>query len=120
MPGEIGNGWFYWALRDVAAQAGWHKDARLADSKYAEFADELEKAFSSGRLKGKEFTISSFLDPDVGKWIQDVPQSVVNVLQMVVLPKLQYLDLPNENASTTQFDHYVAITGRRSLQAAQK
>jgi hypothetical protein len=114
-PGEIANGWFYWALRAVAARAGWHSDAKVADSKYAAVADELEKAFASGRLKKKESLLSSFIDPDIGKWMPELPQSFFNILQLVMLPKLQHLGLPRENASESQFDQYVAITGRRSM-----
>lgn len=112
--GAIGNGWFLWALRDVAAQAGWHQDARFADSKYAAAANELENAFATGRLKKRGFTLSSFLDPDVDKWMPDVPKSVFNVLQLLVEPKFQYLESPKENASVSQFDNYVTITGRRT------
>jgi hypothetical protein len=112
--GEIGNGWFYWALRDIAAQTGWHKDARVADSKYAAVADELEKAFTTGRLKKRGFTISSFLDPDLGKWMPELPRSIFNVMQLVVRPQPISLGLPMENASAEQFDQFVAITGRRA------
>lgn len=114
IPGEIGNGWFFWALRDVAAQAGWHKDARFADSKYAAAANELENAFTTGRLKKRGFVISSFLDPDVGKWMPDMPQSILNVSQLVVRPRLADLDLPSETASPDQLGKYVVITGRRA------
>jgi hypothetical protein len=112
--GEIGNGWFYWALRDVAANAGWHSDAKVADSKYAATADELENAFAKGRLKKKAFVISSFLDPDIGKWLPELPSSIFNVLQLVVRPQLDSLTLPIENASLKQFDQYIAVTGRRT------
>lgn len=114
IPGEIGNGFFLWALRDVAAQAGWHKDARFADSKYAAVADELENAFATGRLKKRGFGISSFLDPDVGKWMPDMPQSILNVSQLVVRPRLADLVLPSESASPGQLEKYVVITGRRA------
>jgi len=110
---SIGNGWFYWALRDAAAQAGWHRNAQMANSKYMAVADELEKAFLSGKLKGRSFHVSSFLDPDYGKWLSDLPNSFLNILQLVVLPKLQYLEFPKENAGDSQFSEYVTITGRR-------
>ena len=112
--GEIGNGWFLWALRDVASQAGWHKDAKFADNKYATAADQLEHAFADGRLKKRGSSISSFLEPDTGKWLPDVPKSVFNVLQLLIEPKFQYLEWPKENASASQFDNYVTITGRRT------
>lgn len=111
-PGEIGNGWFYWALRDVASQTGWHADARLAESKYALAADELDQAFSAGRLK-KRTMLSSFLDPDMGKWMPVVPTSIYNVTKLLVRPLFGNLEGPTENASQTQFDNYARVTGRR-------
>lgn len=117
IPDEISNGWFYWALRDAAAYAGWHKDAILADSKYAAVADELEEAFSSGRLKGRKYTLSAFLDPDISKWMPEVPQSVFNVLQLLVRPRVQDLFSPREDdysVSASQFNQYVVITRRRA------
>lgn len=113
VPGEIGNGWFYWALRDVAAHSGWHATAQVADSKYAAVADELQQAFDAGRLK-KKFMLSAFLDPDFSKWMPSLPSSIFNVLQLVVRPPLSSLALPAENAAPTQFDEYVKLTGRRA------
>lgn len=115
VPGEIANGWFCWALRDAAARAGWHKDAKSAESKYAAVANEIEKAFSSGRLNKRKFTSFSFLDPDLGKWIPELPRSALNVLLVLVRPQPGYLSLSSENASASQFDQYVAITGRRTM-----
>lgn len=113
----IGNGWFYWALRDVAAAAGWHSDAQTADKKYLTTANELEVAFTTGRLKKRGFTVSSFIDPDIGKWVPELPASIVDVAKLVVKPIPQYLDLPMENASAEQLEQYVAITGKRELPA---
>ena len=112
--GEIGNGWFYWALRDVAASAGWHSDARKADAKYSAVADELESAFSAGRLKKKRGMIFSFLDPDFSKWVPLLPSSFLKVFQLLVRPLPESLLLPSENASARQFDEYAEITGRRA------
>jgi hypothetical protein len=111
--GEIGNGWFYWALRDVAAHSGWHVAAQVAESKYAAVADELQQAFDAGRLK-KKFMLSAFLDPDFSKWLPYLPSSIFNVLQLVVRPQLGSLASPAENAAPGQFDEYVKLTGRRT------
>ncbi|WP_018604633.1 hypothetical protein [Uliginosibacterium gangwonense] len=113
VPGEIGNGWFYWALRDVAAHAGWHASAKVADRKYGAVADELELAFAAGRLK-KKFMLSSFLDPDFEKWAPSLPSSLYNVSQLVVQPSVSSLASPSENASPTQFDEFVRLAGRRA------
>lgn len=111
-PGEIGNGWFYWALRDVAAHAGWHADARLAERKYAAIASEINLAFAEGRLKRRRM-LSSFVDPDVAKWAPDLPASLRAVARLLVQPRLEYVDSPAENASPRQFDHYAVVAERR-------
>jgi hypothetical protein len=111
-PGEIGNGWFYWALRDFAAKAGWHSDARLAESKYAAMAKELNRAFDDGRLK-KRRMFSAFVDPDVAKWLPDVPRSLIAVTRLLVQPRHEHIDSPAENAAPRQLDQYTAVTGRR-------
>lgn len=112
-PGEIGNGWFYWALRGVAARSGWHANARLAESKYAAAADELEQAFRAGRLK-KRRMLSSFVDPDLGKWMPELPASISSVSKLVVRTLPENLESPTENASPGQFDRYAVVTGRRN------
>ncbi|MDR7376284.1 hypothetical protein J2X19_000942 [Rhodoferax ferrireducens] len=111
-PGEVGNGWFYWALRDVAAHSGWHQNARLAESKYSSVAAELQQAFVVGRLK-KRLMIASFVDPDYAKWLPDLPASLGGVARLLVQPKFEYVETPSENASVDQFDRYAAMTGRR-------
>lgn len=111
-PGEIGNGWFYWALRDVAAHAGWHADARLAERKYAAIASELDRAFADGRLKRRRM-LSSFVDPDVAKWAPDLPASLRAVARLLVQPRQDYVDSPAENASPRQFDRYAVVAERR-------
>lgn len=111
-PGEIGNGWFYWALRDVAAHAGWHTDARLAERKYAAIASEMDRAFAEGRLKRRRM-LSSFVDPDVAKWAPDLPASLRAVARLLVQPRNDYVDSPAENASPRQFDRYAVVAERR-------
>ncbi|HRI81270.1 MAG TPA: hypothetical protein PLF88_02455 [Opitutaceae bacterium] len=47
---QIGGGWMVWALRDAAAQAGYHTDAAHALKFYRQLADELNQACDDGRL----------------------------------------------------------------------
>jgi hypothetical protein len=111
--GEIANGWFYWALRDVAARSGWHASAALAERKYGAVATELGQAFADGRLK-KRFVLSSFVDPDLSKWAPDLPTSLSRILLLVIRPAAENLETPTENASPAQFSEYVAVAGRRA------
>jgi hypothetical protein len=111
--GEIANGWFYWALRDAAFQAGWYKDAKYADIKFENISNELKNSFKSGKINYKSFAISSFLDPDYGKWIPDLPRSIINVVNLVLYPGSFYIEKVENNATKDQADIYTEITGKR-------
>lgn len=112
--GEIGNGWFYWALRDAGAVAGWHKSATHADQKYAAIADELEGAFRSGQLKSYSSLFSSFLDPDFGKWVGRIPSSTFSTLGLVLEARPATVQAMAENATPKQFAEFVETVGRRN------
>jgi hypothetical protein len=114
--GEIGNGWFYWAFRDAGAYAGWFTKAKHADKKYAAIADELNQAFANGKLIKRPFVVSSFVDPDFGKWVGLVPGSSLNLLGLLVAPEASRVSLPIEDATPSQLKKYITITGRRSLE----
>jgi hypothetical protein len=114
VPGEISNGWFYWAVRDAAATAGWHSDARNAEKKYAAMAEELERAFADGRLQERSAFIP-FVDPDWRKWLPGVPSSFIDINQRVIDATAGELpsSLP-EDAKPNQFDDFISVLGRRN------
>jgi len=116
--GEIGNGWFYWSLRDAGAVAGWHRDARTAEAKYGAIAEELNRAFEAGALKKRPFAVTTLLDPDVRKWIGDVPRSMWSEFLLVGWPGAANLAEPVEDASPKQLRDFVEITGRRHVPPA--
>ncbi len=114
VPGEIGNGWFIWAVREAAAMAGWHSDARTAEKKYTAMAEELEKAFADGRLQERSVLIS-FVDPDWRKWLPEVPWAFLAINRRVI--DLVAGDLPIsrfEDANPKQFDDFISVLGRRN------
>lgn len=47
---EILSGWFLWALRDAAREAGHHETASRARAFYERLADEVDAACDAGRL----------------------------------------------------------------------
>lgn len=113
--GEIGNGWFYWALRDAGANAGWFRSAKKADKKFAQIALDINKGFDSGKLLKRPYVISSFIDPDLDKWVGDVPTSMWNTFLLLILPRYQF-EPPTDTATPAQFEKYVSIVGRRNAQ----
>jgi hypothetical protein len=112
--GEIGNGWFYWAVRDAGAIVGWHSSARAAETKYHAIANELEAAFDAGRLPAYPAWTPSFLDPDLGKWIGRVPGSSWGALRLVVDGSPASVRLPAESATPQQMASFIEIVGRRN------
>lgn len=112
--GEIGNGWFYWALRDAGAVAGWHSSARRADQKYAAVAAELEAAFASGALKARPGWTPSFLDPDLGKWLGRVPASSWNIFNLIFATDAGLVRAPDEDATDRQWVEFIEIAARRN------
>jgi hypothetical protein len=114
VPGEIGNGWFYWAIREFAAQAGWHKSAKIADAKYAAIGREIDQAFDSGLLLKRPFAFSPFIDPDIGKWIGSLPGAILREMDLLVRPQSSTFASPREDALPQQSYEFGAIAGRRN------
>ncbi|MBN2975171.1 hypothetical protein [Pseudomonas lactucae] len=112
--GEIGNGWFYWALRDAGATAGWFTSAKKADKKFSQIALDINNGFEQGKLIKRPYVLSSFIDPDMGKWVGDVPDSTWKTFLLLILPRYQF-EPPNETATPIQFEKYVSIDGRRKV-----
>ena len=50
--GEIGGGWFAWALREAVKNAGFSPDVAAAQRFYLQLATEIEAGFADGRLTG--------------------------------------------------------------------
>ena len=48
--GEIGSGWFVWALRDAAAKSGHYSSPAEASAFYGRIADEITAACGRGAL----------------------------------------------------------------------
>jgi hypothetical protein len=60
-PDEYEGGWFYFAFRLAADQAGMHQSLTQSQDFYQSIADEIDQAFRNGRLKKKELlTLLSF------------------------------------------------------------
>lgn len=76
--GEIAAGWFYWALRQAAAQTGHHGTAAEGDAYYHRIANEINLAIDDGRLKGR-WVAADFLDPDPGNYIPHLGNSIVKM-----------------------------------------
>lgn len=92
--GEIGAGWFYWALRDAVQAAGHQKRPADAEAFYARLADEIEAAIRAGTIPSRRI-LTTFIDPNVGEWAPRLPQSIRRTWGM-----LSSTDIPPERPLT--------------------
>ncbi len=60
-PDEYKGGWFYWALRWAADQAGYHQTLLKSQDFYRELANEINQALDDGRLpRRNQISLLSF------------------------------------------------------------
>ena len=77
-PGEVGAGWFYWALIDAAATAGHFETARDAEAFFGRIADEIAAALKDGRVPSRR-ALLPYVDPAVALWLPHLPSSFVKI-----------------------------------------
>jgi hypothetical protein len=76
--GEIGAGWFYWALIDAVAAAGHFATPSEAETFYGHAADEIEVALKSGKLPSRE-ALLPYVDPSFSVWLPYLPASALTL-----------------------------------------
>jgi hypothetical protein len=102
--GDIGGGWFMWALRDAASKTGMYESAEKAAAFYQSLANEVEAACGTGRLK-----CSTWLPPLVPaipatQW-QRLPRTLLKTIGLLLNlpppkpPDLQPSDLSSPDAA---------------------
>jgi hypothetical protein len=77
-PGEIAGGWFCWAVRDAAAEAGHCGSAEESEAFYRKIAGELHAAAAEGRLPTRAVLPFS-LDPDAANYLPYLPSSAAKL-----------------------------------------
>lgn len=87
MCGEIGSGWFYWAVRDAAAVGGHYRTPAAASAFFGRLADEILAACARGALECSPQLIDAI--PPVS-W-----QEIAERLPSRLLVAYYYLTLPN-------------------------
>jgi hypothetical protein len=76
--GEIGAGWFYWALIDTVTAAGHFKTPLDAETFYGRAADEIQAALKDGRLPYRR-ALLPYLDPNFSVWLPYLPASIMTL-----------------------------------------
>jgi len=111
--GEIGSGWFAWALHGAGTLAVHPKSAGEADAYFQRVANEINAACDDGRLPSR-WAFSSFLDPHVQNYLPYLPSSFLRLARLFTslgeAPKERDNPLEIRNEMLALFD---AIANRR-------
>jgi hypothetical protein len=111
---EIGAPWFFWALRNVAANSGdIHDSPANADRFYREAAMEINQACDEGRVPTR-FVLSTFLDPGALASIRFLPESFARIAGLFLGQYKTIAERDDPILTATQRSLYDEMTGRRA------
>src|SRR6185437_4462626 len=83
--GDIGNGFFMWALRDAVADVGAYKSPGRASEFYKAMAKEIDSACKAGRLRCEKRLIP-YMPRMTSEQIRVIPRSALTLIHDVVVP----------------------------------
>ncbi len=90
--GEIGAGWFLWALRDAAAADGHYQTPAKASAFFAQIADEIVAACASGALECSPQLIPAIPPVNWQQIAELLPSRVLRACRLLIMahPPLQF------------------------------
>lgn len=80
--GDIGGGWFLWALRDAAAAQGHYRSPSAASNFFRAVAAEVEEACASGKLTCERSMIP-YMPMVTSEQLLLVPKKLANAFQVL-------------------------------------
>ena len=111
---EIGAPWFFWALRNVAANTGGiHDSAAHADRFYRDVATEINRACDEGRVPSR-VVLSTFLDPGALASLRYLPQSFLRIAGLFVQRYETTAERDDAILTASQRALYDEMTGRHA------
>lgn len=81
---QVEDGFFFWALREAVANAGYYENAMKADDFYKNIAAELETGFESGELKRRPTMPSALMSPWRADYGEELPIAFLKTITYVV------------------------------------
>ncbi len=113
-PLEISAGWFYWALYESAARAGYASTPAQGDAFFKKVGEEIRAALIQGRLP-RRFVPITMIDPDFLCWLPKYKDSLKSVYNTFLAPSSPVRNQSDQsmlgNSIKKEFDD---IANRRS------
>ncbi len=85
--GDIGSGWFMWALRDAAASLGYYASPAKASAFFRQLAAEINDASKRGELECAPQFFPEIAPVTWAQLAEHIPPRYVNVFDMLMLPR---------------------------------
>lgn len=83
--GDIGNGFYLWAVRDAADKLGYFASPQIAADYFGSIAEDVTKACKDGRLTC-ESNIVPYMPPVTIAQIQDIPAVMLQIWNALLAP----------------------------------
>lgn len=90
---EVEDGWFFWALRYAAKNAGIYENAEKANAFWGNVSDEIQKAIMTGKLEERTTMPSALMSPWREEYYKKLPQAFINVGKFLVTYSDMKLDV---------------------------
>jgi hypothetical protein len=81
---QVEDGFFFWALREAVANAGYYENAVKANDFYENLAKELEVGFESGELNRRSTMPSALMSPWRDGYWEELPIAFFRTINYVV------------------------------------
>ena len=113
--GETENGWFFWALRMAANNAGKYTDSVTSEAFFSSIAEELNAAFESGILSERTTMPSALMAPWKSYFLKPYIQSCFRSIQFISTfedVSAEEIISPNETGYVATFEE---LTGNQAI-----
>lgn len=81
--GEVEDGWFFWALRDAAQQAGYYETATKANEFYHQISVEIQDAIHSGKIEKQKTMPSALMPPFRASSLPEYGQAIIDSCRLL-------------------------------------
>jgi hypothetical protein len=116
--GDLGGGWFFWALRDAAAAAGHHKSPGQAAAFYGRIEREVEQACDSGRLTCVAWHVP-LVPPMKASQLDDVERSAIATADVLTFGVAVWSDALPSDLAAPDGEALYAFLNRPNYRAAR-
>ena len=109
--GEIGGGWFFWAIRDAASRVGAYESAEKAGAFWSAVSNEINAACEQGKLRCGRASASLALP--IGRWDWSlIAEKIGNSLRFFATDEIEQVQMASKGVAD-RLDFVEHLVGKR-------